>query len=136
MEAIGLLVTLEARRGKEGASPMYQHKPNPLTGIVDPLADVGIWICAHVPGLHQHRSPPDWVYNHISLGPGMLALALRLHWLYCHRRPPSRALRMVFQTYGPRSPFLNIPHDLAPNPLCDNNGTLRLAIRMSIYGYS
>jgi thiosulfate reductase cytochrome b subunit len=36
---------------------------------------------AHVPGLHQYSSPPDWVYNHISLGPGMLAVALRLHWL-------------------------------------------------------
>ena len=24
------------------ASPVYQHKPNPLTGNVDPLADVGI----------------------------------------------------------------------------------------------
>ena len=63
------------------ASPVYQHKPNPLTGNADPLADVGLWICAHVPGLHQYSSPPDWVYNHISLGPGMLAVALRLHWL-------------------------------------------------------
>jgi hypothetical protein len=23
----------------------------------------------------------DWIYDHMSLGPGMLALALRLHWL-------------------------------------------------------
>jgi len=63
------------------ASPVYRHKPDPLTGSFDSLADVGIWICAHVPGLHQYSSPPDWVYNHISLGPGMLASALRLHWL-------------------------------------------------------
>ena len=35
------------------ASPVYQHKPDPLTGNFDPLADIGIWICAHVPGLHQ-----------------------------------------------------------------------------------
>jgi thiosulfate reductase cytochrome b subunit len=63
------------------ASPVYQHKPDPLTGNSDPIADVGIWICAHVPGLHEYSSPPDWVYNHISLGPGMLAVALRLHWL-------------------------------------------------------
>ena len=35
------------------ASSVYQHKPDPLTGNFDPLADVGIWICAHVPGLHQ-----------------------------------------------------------------------------------
>jgi thiosulfate reductase cytochrome b subunit len=63
------------------ASPVYQHKPDPQTGSFDRLADLGIWICAHLPGLHQYSSPPDWVYNHISLGPGMLAVALRLHWL-------------------------------------------------------
>ena len=63
------------------ASPVYRHKPSPQTESFDPLADIGIWICAHVPGLHHYSSPPDWVYNHISLGPGMLAVALRLHWL-------------------------------------------------------
>lgn len=63
------------------ASPVYQHKPDPQTGNFDYLADVGIWICAHVPGLHHYNSPPDWVYNHMSLGPGMLGVALRLHWL-------------------------------------------------------
>jgi thiosulfate reductase cytochrome b subunit len=63
------------------ASPVYQHKPDPNTGNVDVAADIGIWICTHVPGLHNYNSPPDWLYNHMSLGPGMLALALRLHWL-------------------------------------------------------
>jgi len=63
------------------ASPVYQHKPDPNTGNVDVAADIGMWICAHVPRLHQYSSPPDWLYNHMSLGPGMLALALRLHWL-------------------------------------------------------
>ena len=63
------------------ASPIYQHKPDPVTGNFDVAADIGIWICAHVPGLHQYSDPPDWIYNHLSLGPGMLALALRLHWL-------------------------------------------------------
>ena len=63
------------------ASPVYQHKPDLRTGNFDYLADVGIWICAHVPGLHHYSSPPDWVYNHMSLGPGMLAAGLRLHWL-------------------------------------------------------
>jgi thiosulfate reductase cytochrome b subunit len=63
------------------ASPVYQHKPDPVTGNSDPLADAGAWICAHFPGLHQYSNPPDWVYNHISLGPGMLAVALRLHWI-------------------------------------------------------
>ena len=63
------------------ASPIYQHKPDPNTGNFDVAADIGIWICAHVPALHHYSSPPDWIYNHMSLGPGMLALALRLHWL-------------------------------------------------------
>jgi thiosulfate reductase cytochrome b subunit len=63
------------------ASPVYHHKPDPVTGSTDPFRDAGQWICAHVPGLHQYSSPPDWVYNHISLGPGLLAAALRLHWL-------------------------------------------------------
>jgi thiosulfate reductase cytochrome b subunit len=63
------------------ASPIYQHKPDPLTGNFDVVADIGIWICAHVPGLHHYSSPPDWAYNYLSLGPGMLAAALRLHWL-------------------------------------------------------
>jgi thiosulfate reductase cytochrome b subunit len=63
------------------ASPVYRHKPDPNTGNFDVAADIGIWMCAHVPGLHHYSSPPDWIYNHLSLGPGMLAPALRLHWL-------------------------------------------------------
>jgi thiosulfate reductase cytochrome b subunit len=62
------------------SSPVYQHKPDPVTGNFDVAADIGIWICAHVPGQHHYASPPDWLYNHMSLGPGMLAPALRLHW--------------------------------------------------------
>jgi thiosulfate reductase cytochrome b subunit len=62
------------------ASPVYQHKPDPRTGNFDFLADIGIWLCAHIPGLHNYNDPPDWVYNHLSLGPGLLAVALRLHW--------------------------------------------------------
>jgi thiosulfate reductase cytochrome b subunit len=62
-------------------SPVYQHKPDPQTGNFDVVADVGIWICAHVPGLRHYSSPPDWIYNQMSLGPYMLAPALRLHWL-------------------------------------------------------
>jgi thiosulfate reductase cytochrome b subunit len=63
------------------ASPIYQHKPDPNTENFDVTADVGTWICAHAPGLQHYRSPTDWIYNHMSLGPGMLALALRSHWL-------------------------------------------------------
>jgi thiosulfate reductase cytochrome b subunit len=63
------------------ASPFYQHKPDANTGNVDVAADIGIWMCVHVPGLRHYSNPPDWIYNHMSLGPGMLALALRVHWL-------------------------------------------------------
>jgi thiosulfate reductase cytochrome b subunit len=63
------------------AAPVYQHAPDPQTGNFDYFADIGIWICAHVPGLHHYSSPADWIYNHMSLGPGMLGVALRLHWL-------------------------------------------------------
>ena len=63
------------------ASPIYQHEPDPQTGNSDYFADIGIWVCAHVPGQHRYSSPPDWIYNHMSLGPYMLAPALRLHWL-------------------------------------------------------
>jgi thiosulfate reductase cytochrome b subunit len=62
------------------ASPIYQHNTDPQTGSLDYLADAGIWICAHVPGAHDCSSHPDWTYSHISLGPYMLAPALRLHW--------------------------------------------------------
>jgi thiosulfate reductase cytochrome b subunit len=63
------------------SSPIYQHRPDPVTGNFDVTADIGIWICAHVPGQRHYASPPDWVYNHMSLGPGILAPALRIHWL-------------------------------------------------------
>jgi len=62
------------------ASPIYQHRPDRHTGNSDYFADAGVWLCAHVPGLHSYASPPDWVYNHFSLGPYMLAPAMRLHW--------------------------------------------------------
>jgi thiosulfate reductase cytochrome b subunit len=63
------------------ASPVYQHNPDPQSGTFDYFADAGIWICAHTPWLHHYADPADWVYNHISLGPFMLAFALRFHWL-------------------------------------------------------
>jgi thiosulfate reductase cytochrome b subunit len=63
------------------ASPIFQHPPNPTTGNFDYFADAGIWICAHVPWLHHYADPANWVYNHASLGPSILAFALRFHWL-------------------------------------------------------
>ena len=62
-------------------SPIYQHDPNPTTGSFDYFADAGIWICTSIPWLHHYADPANWVYNHGSLGPYMLAFALRFHWL-------------------------------------------------------
>ena len=66
------------------ASPVYRHKPDPITGNVDYLADLSTWICAHVPGLSHYSDPPDWIYSHVSLGPYLLANALRLHWFFVY----------------------------------------------------
>src|SRR6201981_2754900 len=82
------------------ASPVYQHAPDPQTGNFDDLADIGIWVCAHVPGLHQYSSPPDWVYNHMSLGPGMLAAALRLHWLCAYLFMLNRLVFVIGSAMG------------------------------------
>lgn len=61
------------------SAPLIQH-PTDATGNFDRGADIGVWLCTHMPGLHHYSSPPDWLYNHLSLGPGMLGVALRLHW--------------------------------------------------------
>src|ERR1700686_5456663 len=51
------------------SSPIYQHKPDPVTGNFDVAADLVSWICPHEPGLHHYGIPSDWIYNHISLCP-------------------------------------------------------------------
>jgi thiosulfate reductase cytochrome b subunit len=63
------------------ASPIFQHPPDPTTGNFDYFADTGIWICAHIHWLHHYADPTNWIYNHASLGPSMLAFALCFHWL-------------------------------------------------------
>src|SRR6266404_1671366 len=35
------------------ASPIYQHKADPITGNFDLVADIGIWICARAASLQQ-----------------------------------------------------------------------------------
>src|SRR6266850_3198343 len=82
------------------ASPIYRHKADPISGNVDVAADIGIWICAHVPGLRHCSSPPDWIYNHMSLGPGMLASALRFHWLCAYLFMLNGAVYIVGMVMG------------------------------------
>jgi thiosulfate reductase cytochrome b subunit len=66
------------------ASPVVKHAPDPRTGNRDYFADVGYWAVAHVPGQRAFANPRTWFYDHFSLGQGMLAEALRLHWLFAY----------------------------------------------------
>jgi len=60
------------------AAPVFQHPRDPVYSSRDYLADAGI-VAARA--LHDTKSHPrDWFYDHFSLGPRSLAVALRLHW--------------------------------------------------------
>jgi len=60
------------------AAPVFLHARDPVTGSRDYLVDLGAAV-AHV--LHDRGGDPrSWIYDHVSLGTGMLARALRLHW--------------------------------------------------------
>ena len=67
------------------AAPVFQHKPNAqMDDNQDYFVDVGHWAVKHLPGQHHYSAPDDWFYNHFSLGSGLLAEALRLHWLFAY----------------------------------------------------
>ena len=66
------------------AAPVFEHAPNPDTGSTDYLADLGVWIVVHVPWAKGYPRPMTWIYDHFSVGPGQLALALRLHWFFAY----------------------------------------------------
>lgn len=60
------------------AAPVFVHPRDPVTGSRDYLLDAG----AAMAGLLHDRGgdPRGWIYDHLSLGTGQLARALRLHW--------------------------------------------------------
>ena len=73
------------------AAPILKH-PADAYGNEDYLATIGLWIARHEPWRHSYGASGDWVspsipysttwvYDHFSLGTGILATALRLHWL-------------------------------------------------------
>lgn len=64
-------------------SPVYHHAPGP-NGNTDYFVNIGRWAVRHLPGAHGTADPDDWVYNHFSLGPGLLASALRWHWFFAY----------------------------------------------------
>jgi thiosulfate reductase cytochrome b subunit len=60
------------------AAPVFLHPRDPVTLSRDYLADLGV---AMARLLHDRAGDPRrWFYDHLSLGPGQLAIALRLHW--------------------------------------------------------
>jgi thiosulfate reductase cytochrome b subunit len=60
------------------ASPVFVHPRDAVTGSHDYLVDLGIAIAR---ALHDRGGDPRyWIYDHFSLGPRQLALALRMHW--------------------------------------------------------
>lgn len=58
------------------AAPVFTHRRDPVTGNTEYLADLGTAIARW---LHAGR-PYAWIYDHLSLGTGLLAESLRLHW--------------------------------------------------------
>ena len=92
------------------SSPIYQHKPDPVTGNFDVAADIGIWICAHVPGpaslqqstrlgLQPHEPRAGYV-GRSSASP--LAVRVRIHAEWCGvRRRVDRRRRMARITAPP-----------------------------------
>jgi len=67
------------------ASPIFQHAADP-SGNTDCLVDLGRWLSVHIPGQHSTvaASNDAWFYNHFGLGVSLLAMALRLHWLFAY----------------------------------------------------
>lgn len=62
------------------ASPVFQHAPD-AAGNTDYLVDLGNFLARALPGA---RPSPSWVYDHFSVGPAQLAVALRLHWFFAY----------------------------------------------------
>src|SRR5262245_48844195 len=63
------------------AAPVFRHAPTPGNPRGDYLVDVGRAL-ASVFG--TSGDPGNWLYERVSLGPQLLANALRLHWLFAY----------------------------------------------------
>jgi thiosulfate reductase cytochrome b subunit len=66
------------------AAPVVKHAVDSKTGSSDYFADLGEWAVKHIPGQGGFERPRFWFYDHFSLGHGILAEALRLHWLFAY----------------------------------------------------
>ena len=81
------------------AAPVYHHAPHEASGgNTDYLADIGLFVARHEPWRHSYGTPDSWVdattpaghysttwlYDHFSLGTGILAEALTIHWVFAY----------------------------------------------------
>jgi thiosulfate reductase cytochrome b subunit len=64
------------------ASPVFLHRPDPVTHSMDYLRDAGAALARVFPD--PTGEPRFWIYDHLSLGPRQLAMALRLHWFLAY----------------------------------------------------
>jgi len=62
------------------AAPVFHHAPTPANPRGDYLVDVGLALGSWFGGGGNRY----WLYERVSLGPGQLANALRLHWLFAY----------------------------------------------------
>jgi len=74
------------------AAPVFVHAPDPVTGSREYIADLGIAISRM---LHQGGETWNWAYNHLSLGPRQLAIALRMHWALAYLFMVNGALYLI-----------------------------------------
>jgi thiosulfate reductase cytochrome b subunit len=63
------------------AAPVFRHAPTPGNPRGDFLVDVGHALAPLFGAAGETRY---WLYEHASVGPGQLANALRLHWLFAY----------------------------------------------------
>ena len=116
------------------ASPVYHHAATNFTytdpethqptsdSTTDYFGSLGLWIVHHMPGQHGYTPPADWLYNHLSLGTGELAPALRLHWLFAYLFMANGLLYLVGLGLGG-----------GYKSLLPRRGDLKNALRMQIY---
>jgi thiosulfate reductase cytochrome b subunit len=77
------------------AAPVFQHAADPKTGSTDYLADLGVWIVRNMSWARGYARPATWFYDHLSIGPQQLAIALRLHWFFAYLFMANGALYIV-----------------------------------------
>ncbi|HTO91612.1 MAG TPA: cytochrome b/b6 domain-containing protein [Candidatus Sulfotelmatobacter sp.] len=75
------------------AAPVFQHAFDPATRSRDYVSDLGILLSR---GFGAGAGDPrNWVYDHWSLGPQQLAIALRFHWALAYLFMGNGALYLI-----------------------------------------